>query len=122
MAENIFTLMSGDTSMAQQYLSTFHRSEHLEPEKALVAAILEDAIHECRKYRHARDTQGKERFHVAEGWILDDSDNWIFAFRNVCELLSLDPAYVRRGLRKTIGKTGDDQKPASRHGRRKRAA
>jgi hypothetical protein len=122
MAENIFTLMSGDTSMAQQYFSTFHRSEHLEPEKALLVAILEDAVYECHKYRRARDPQGKERFHVAERWILDDSDNWIFAFRNVCELLGLDPAYVRRGLRESIGKTEDEEKPASRHGGRKRAA
>ena len=122
MAENIFTLMSGDTSMAQQYLSTYHRSEHLEPERALLAAILEDAIHECRKYRRAREPEGKERFHAAERWILDDSDDWIFAFRNVCELLGLDPAYVRRGLRESIGKSRDEEKPAGRHGRRKRAA
>jgi hypothetical protein len=122
MAENIFTFVSGDTSIAQQYLSTFRRSEHLEPEKALLAAILEDAIHECRKYRRARDPEGEERFHAAEGWILDDSDDWIFAFRNVCELLGLDPAYVRRGLRESISKARDAEKPASRRDRRKRAA
>lgn len=121
MAENVFTSISGDTSMAQQYLSTFRRSEHLEPEKALLAAILEDAVHDYRKYRRARDPAGKERFHAAEWWMLDDSDDWIFTFRNVCEPLGLDPAYVRRGLLESISKANDEEKPVSRHGR-KRAA
>ena len=42
MAENIFTIMNGDTSTTQQFLDTFRRSEHLEPERALIAAILEE--------------------------------------------------------------------------------
>ena len=39
------TTLMGDNSEAQQYLDTFRRAEYLEPEKALIAAILEDAIH-----------------------------------------------------------------------------
>jgi hypothetical protein len=49
MAENNLTITTGDTSMVQQYLDTFRRSEHFEPEKSLVAAILEDAVQEYRK-------------------------------------------------------------------------
>ena len=40
MAENTLTMMSDDSLMTQQYADTFRRSEHLDPEKALVAAIL----------------------------------------------------------------------------------
>src|SRR5215212_1020032 len=116
MAENVFTSMSGDASLAQQYLSTFRRSEHLEPEKALLAALLEDAVHDYRKYRQTRDPACKERFRAAEWWILDDSNDWIFTFRNVCELLGLDPAYVRRGFVDSTRDSKDKEKPVSRHG------
>jgi len=92
------TTLMGDSSEAQQYLDTFRRAEYLEPEKALIAAILEDAIHEYHKYRDARDAAGKERFREAEEWIMHEGDEWIFSFDNVCEFLGLDPEYLRRGL------------------------
>lgn len=79
-------------------MDTFRRSEHLEPERALIVAILDDAVHDYRKYNRARDLEGKERFRAAERWIREDRDDWIFAFKNVCELLGLDPHHVRRGL------------------------
>lgn len=91
----------GDSSEAQQFLDTFRRSEYLEPETALIAAILEDAIHDYRKYRSARDPSGKERFREAEEWLMHQGNGWIFSFANVCEFLGLDPEYVRRGLRET---------------------
>ena len=75
MAENIFMSPSGDTSRTQQYLDTFRRSEHLEPEKALLAAILEDAVHSYRKYSQARDRQGKERFREAQEWIMEGGND-----------------------------------------------
>jgi len=93
------TTLMGDSSEAQQYLDTFRRAEYLEPEKALIAAILEDAIHEYHKYRDARDSAGKERFREAEEWITHEGNEWIFSFDNVCEFLGLDPEYLRRGLR-----------------------
>jgi hypothetical protein len=104
MGENIFTTTNGDTSTAQQYLETFRRSEHLEPEKALIAAILEDALHEYRKYNRARSPKDKERFREVEEWIVHRGNDWIFSFDNVCELLDLDPDYVRRGVRETKAK------------------
>lgn len=98
MAENFLELMAGDTSLSEQFLSTFRRGEPLEPEKALLIAVLEDAIHEYRKYRRARDRDGQARFHEAAKWIMADDESWIFSFKNICELLGLDPDYVRRGL------------------------
>lgn len=122
MVENIFTGTSGDTSMTQQYLDTFRRSEHLQPERALIAAILEDAIHNYRKYSEARDRESRERFHEAEEWIMHSGNDWIFSFDNVCELLGLDPAYVRRGVRGTQGKHEEEKKPRHRRGMGRQAA
>ena len=113
MAENAFTITTDDTLVGQQYLDTFRRSEHLEPEKSLLAAILEDAVQEYRKYSRAHDVNGKSRFREAEKWIMRGRNDWIFSFENVCELLGLDPEYVRRGVCETR---------AHHDGTRKRAA
>lgn len=51
MKEDILMMGGGDASVQQQYLDTVRRSELLEPEKALLVAILEDAIHTYRKYK-----------------------------------------------------------------------
>ena len=98
MKEKILTVLADDATVPHQYLDTFRRSEHLEPEKALLLAILEDAIHCFQKYGAARDRAGKERFHEAEEWIMRSGDDWIFSFDSVCALLGLDPEYIRRGL------------------------
>lgn len=87
-----------DSTLSQQYLNTFRRSEHLEPEKALLRAILEDAVHCYRKYRAAENRAGRECFHEVETWIMGSGNDWIFSFDNVCELLGLDPIYVRQSI------------------------
>ena len=42
MSKNLVELMTGDTSLSEQFLSTFRRGEPLEPEKALLIAVLDD--------------------------------------------------------------------------------
>jgi hypothetical protein len=122
MAENNFTNTTGDTSTLQQYVDTFRRSEHLAPEKSLLAAILEDAVQEYRKYSRAHDANGKKRFREAEEWIMRGGNYWIFSFDNVCDLLGLDPEYVRRGLRENLGTSAEEEKSVHRDRMRKRAA
>lgn len=103
MAENgfIMTEDTGDILVRSQYLDTFRRSEHLGPEKSLLAAILEDAVEEYRKYTVAQDPKSKSRFDEVEEWFNHRSTEWIFSFENVCELLDLDPEYIRRRLHET---------------------
>ena len=101
MDEPVFAIVGNDTDAPRRYFDTFRRSEHLEPEKGLLLAILEDAIHLFQKYRGARDRAGKERFREVESWFFDEGDQWLFSFENVCDLLALDPHYVRHGLRES---------------------
>jgi hypothetical protein len=122
MAENNFTIMTDDTSMLQHYLDTFRRSQHLEPEKLLIAAILEDAVLEYRKYSRPHDADGKKRFREVEEWIMRGGNDWIFSFDSVCDLLGLDADYVRRGVRDTIGRPVQEEKSVHRDKLRKRAA
>ncbi len=99
MDEKSFSFIGDDADAQQRYFETFRRAEYLEPEKVLLLAVLEDAIHCYRKFANARDRAGRAQFSDAERWIMGGGNDWIFAFEPVCEFLGLDPDYVRRGLR-----------------------
>src|SRR4249920_1825300 len=59
MDEPVFAIVGNDNDAPRRFFDTFRRSEYLEPEKALLLALLEDAIHLYQKYRSARDRAGK---------------------------------------------------------------
>jgi hypothetical protein len=122
MTENILMMIGADASVQQQYLDTVRRSEHLEPEKALLVALLDDAIHTYRKYRTTRDRAGRKRFREAEEWIMGAGSDWIFSFNNVCELLGLDPDFVRRGVIESVNETAKEEKSRSHYGTSGQAA
>jgi hypothetical protein len=121
MEEKHFGPFESDTVISEQFFDTF-RSTQLEPEKALLLAILEDAVHCLEKYKAAKDRVGRERFRDAESWIMERGTEWIFSFDNVCELLGLDPQYVRRGLQSRRAKTVELETRRRRHGSRRQAA
>ncbi len=67
-------------------------------EKALMLAILENAIEDFQKYVLATNRKGKELFDAAEVWILETDSTSFFSFDNICECLELDPDYMRKGF------------------------
>ncbi|MBI2360491.1 MAG: hypothetical protein HYV04_16575 [Deltaproteobacteria bacterium] len=68
--EKVTSLFQPDTLLPAQYFETFRRKAHLEPEKRLMLAVLEDAIACVQKYLTARDHKGKAIFHDAEAWVM----------------------------------------------------
>jgi hypothetical protein len=98
MEERVTSLFQPDTLLPDQYLDTFRRKLHLEPEKKLLLAILEDAIACYQKYLLARDSKGKALFREAEEWVEESNGEGVFAFESVCETLGLNPDYLRRGV------------------------
>ncbi|MGH7854471.1 MAG: hypothetical protein ACREP3_13585 [Candidatus Binatia bacterium] len=98
MEERVTSLFQPDTLLPDQYLDTFRRKLHLEPEKKLMLAILEDAIACYQKYLLARDSKGKALFREAEEWVEESGGGSVFAFDSVCETLGLNPDYLRRGM------------------------
>ena len=121
MDEKIFATIANDAGARDKYLDTFRRSEYLEPEKALLLALLEDAVHCYRKFAAARNRAGRQQFREAEEWLMGGGDSWVFAFENVCDLLGLDPEYVRRGLRDSAARPAAEHRPR-RHVRHRQAA
>ena len=68
--ERIASLFQPDTLLPAQFLDTYRRKAHLEPETSLMLAVLEDAVACYQKYALAREGNGLELFREAEEWIL----------------------------------------------------
>jgi hypothetical protein len=67
-------------------------------ERDLMFAVLADAIDCYWKYSGARDGRSIKLFQDARRWLFADDDGETFSFINVCDALSFDPAYIRRGV------------------------
>ena len=80
------------------YLDIFGRNENLAPEKTLLLAVLEDAIHCFRHYSAAYDRVGKQRFLRSRNLDQSARARLGFTFDNVCELLGIEPEYLRRKI------------------------
>jgi hypothetical protein len=72
------------------------------PELQLVAAILEDALNCIVSNAEACERSRRREFVRACEWVSEDTYNWPFSFRNVCDLLGLDPIAVRERLQPLV--------------------
>ncbi|MGD0947795.1 MAG: hypothetical protein ABSA52_10210 [Candidatus Binatia bacterium] len=91
-------LLQPDTLLPSQYFAILKRKGAHEPERRLVVAVLEDAVDCFQKHIHARDEKARQLFVDAEEWISSEDRSWPFSFENVCDLLQINPQYLRRGL------------------------
>jgi hypothetical protein len=96
--ERLASLFEPDALLSAQYFENLRRKTLLEPEKRLILAILEDAINSFQNNLTAQGGKGKKLFDEAEEWILEQDGYWLFSFESVCEVLGLNPGYVRQGL------------------------
>ena len=95
--EFVESLFQPDTLLPAQYHDGFKR-QTLEPERELILAVLEDAVVCFQKYFRSTGEKEKRLFEDTEEWFVSDDREWIFSFINICDLLGLDPDYVRKGL------------------------
>ncbi len=91
-------LFQPDTLLPSQFFDRVRRRSEHDGERRLMIAVLEDAVDVYRKQAGAQDARGQQLFHEAEEWIEDPDRTWLFSFQNICDVLGLDPDYLRRGL------------------------
>ena len=60
--------------------------------------LLEDAVQCFQDNILAQSGKKKRLFEEAEEWILEEGDDGIFSFDNICEVLDFNPQYIRQGL------------------------
>ena len=102
-------LFQPDAILPPQFFASLRRHA---PSKAgewqLMVAVLEDAVQCFKKHLLAKDRQGQRLYRDAEAWLMSDScdvgrgadDTAALPFQYVCDVLGLDAASVRHGLRR----------------------
>jgi|SRR5688572_6233798 hypothetical protein len=98
-SEDSGRLFEPDTVLSAQFYANYKGGPYKQPELRLMAAVLEDAI-SCltAKVRPATARQLKQFEDAWQWFAAEDDSEWIFSFKNICEALGIDPAYLRRGL------------------------
>jgi hypothetical protein len=74
-------------------------------ERRLVTAVLRQALDDLNDHRFGTDPNARRIFDAAMGWIFSTRDNEgddYLSFVRVCDLLGLDPSYLRRLVRRTF--------------------
>ena len=87
-----------DVIAIHEYLHVYRSNTAHTPEKKLIAAVLQDAIDCYFKYYSAKTRRGRRIFTEAAQWIFSHEDDWLFSYESICEMLKLDPDYLRRVL------------------------
>ena len=96
-------LFEPDTILPTQFYAMFKNSQYREPERRLMVAILEDAVSCLSTDLHGCNPRQRKQYEDAKAWVsMDDESEWIFSFKNICEVLGMDPSYLRRGLIRPI--------------------
>jgi hypothetical protein len=105
-----FTIHSGSAAAKQE--RCYNNRWISEPERNLMLAVLEDAISCFLGYRDG-DRNGRNRllFADARDWINSQSRYSIFAFRNLCEIVGINPDALKRELHKI--RRGDSRRGVS---------
>ena len=97
--ERLPGLFEPDTLLPIQYFEAMRKKHLLEGEKRLILSVLEDAVECFMKCIDSSTSKGQRLFRDADEWISLEDKHWVFSFDNVCDMLDINPEYMRRGLR-----------------------
>ncbi len=97
--ERLPGLFEPDTLLPIQYFEAMRKKHLLEGEKRLILSVLEDAIECFMKCIDSPTSKGQRLFRDADEWISLEDKRWVFSFDNVCDMLDINPDYMRRGLK-----------------------
>ena len=91
-------LFEPDVLLPAQFFSFFSKEAGFDRERRLMLAVLEDAIDCCQKYAHTNDLRGRQMFLESHEWIMSPDKRWLFSFENICQIVDMNPDYIRQGL------------------------
>jgi hypothetical protein len=118
--EKAMMIFQPDILIDAQFQSSHRRRFHLEPEKVLMLAVLQDAV-VCFQEHVAAKCKRKQLLHrEAEEWISNMDHSYLFSFENVCEALGFDANYMRDGLlrwKRRVRDSGSDKSARQMIGR-----
>jgi len=103
-----------DILAPQQFLTSYRRRVPVEPEKALMFAVLAEAVDTYQRFAFSQSPRGRALFREAQAWFWDEDEDCPFSFRSICGVFSLDAAFLRRGLMQWTAKRRHASTPRKR--------
>lgn len=97
--DRVASLFQPDVLLGEQYLENCRRKIALEPEKALMLAVLDDSVRCFQENIFSENKKKRMLFDEAVEWLFSEDESWIFSFVSICSVMNLDADYLRRGLR-----------------------
>jgi hypothetical protein len=95
------SLLQPSGLLPEQFFSPPAEPPRGQAQRALMRAVLEDAIFCFQKYTGARQPAHQRRAREAEQWFWAEDYRWLFSFVNICSVLDLDPTAFRAALRRS---------------------
>jgi hypothetical protein len=99
-SDKALAIFQPDILVHEQFLSTYVRRFHLEPEKILMLAVLRDGVACFQENLGATEQRKRQRFLDANRWIMNEDRSYFLSFENICDALGFEPSYMRQGLMK----------------------
>jgi hypothetical protein len=96
--EKAMMIFQPDILVESQFESSHRRRFHLDPERILMLAVLQDAVVCFQEHVTAKCKRKQSLHRDAEEWISNRDRSYLFSFENVCEALGFDAHYMRDGL------------------------
>jgi hypothetical protein len=73
---------------------------------ALMSAVLEDAFRCFQKQFEVENPSVRRAAQKAEEWFVIDESHWPFSFVSICDVLGLEPNFIRQRLKDWGGLPG----------------
>ena len=91
-------LIASEPALPVQFHDVWHRTRYVSPERALVLALVWQALIDLQKYRFSSRRRQQRLYMEAYRWVASDDRKWPYAFRNVAEMLDVAPDRLRAQL------------------------
>lgn len=111
--EKAMSIFQPDILIDAQFHASQRSRFHLDPERVLMLAVLQDAVLCFQEHVTAKCKRKQSMHDSAEQWISNKDRSYLFSFENVCDALGFDANYMRQGLarwKRAARRVIDDEK------------
>lgn len=98
LTPSLMEYLTPDLTLPEQYYMRHQGDDGMGPERALMYAVLKDAIRSFYKNVGATRRKYKKVLLEAETWLSEDSWDYPFSFLVICETLNIDALCLRSRL------------------------
>ena len=91
-------LLIPEAALPTQFYDIWHHTRAVSPDRALVLAMLWQAVIDLQKYRFAARRRQQRLYMEAYQWVASEDRRWAYSFVNLCDALNLSAESLRAKL------------------------